>query len=88
LSRYFLDEKDIQWVSPLAEKKYIEYRDSEFLERVGLGQLAPRLQEFWLQRGPCWDVLAQIEGGCLLVEAKSHMPEIYGGDPGRETIIT
>ena len=42
----------------------------------------PRLQEFWPQRGPCWDALARIEGGCLLIEAKSHVPEIYSGGCG------
>ena len=82
LSRYDLDEKDIRWVSPLAAEKYIEYRDSEFVERVGLGYLVGLLQEFWPQRGPCWDALARIEGGCVLIEAKSHVPEIYGGGCG------
>jgi hypothetical protein len=78
LSQYGLREKTIHWVSPLAADAYSEYRDSEFLERVGLGLLAPRLQVFWPQNGPCWDALARIEGGCILVEAKSHVPEIYG----------
>jgi len=82
LSRYELDENDIQWVSPLEVDKYTEYRDSEFLDRVGLGHLAPRLQEFWPQRRPCWDALSRIKGGCLLVEAKSHVQEIYGGGCG------
>ncbi|MGA7796113.1 MAG: hypothetical protein WCA19_24025 [Candidatus Acidiferrales bacterium] len=82
LSRYNLDENDIQWVSPLSEHKFAEYRDSEFLERVRLGHLAPRLREFWPQRGPCWDALARIQGGCALIEAKSHVQEIYGGGCG------
>jgi len=82
LSRYGLDEKSIHWVSPLAEDKYSEYHDSEFLERVGLGVLAPRLREFWPRGGPCWDALARTEGGCVLVEAKSHVKEIYGGGCG------
>jgi hypothetical protein len=82
LSRYELDEKDIHWMSPLAADTYSEYQDSEFLERVGLGVLAPRLREFWPQRGPCWDALARTEGGCLLIEAKSHVKEIYGGGCG------
>jgi hypothetical protein len=69
-------------VSPLAADTYSEYRDSEFLERVGLGLLAPRLLEFWPQGGPCWDALARIEGGCLLIEAKRHVKEIYGGGCG------
>ena len=75
---YGLDVKNIEWVSPLAAESYLEYRDSKFLERVGLGSLAPQLQEFWPQGGPCWDALARIEGGCVLVEAKSHVSEIYG----------
>ena len=78
LSRGDLDEKAIDWVSPLAADTYSEYRDSEFLERIGLGLLAPRLLEFWPRGGPCWDALARIEGGCLLIEAKSHVSEIYG----------
>jgi len=82
LSRYDLDEKGIHWVSPLAADTYSEYQDSEFLERVGLGLLAPRLLEFWPQGGPCWDALARIEGGCLLIEAKRHVKEIYGGGCG------
>jgi hypothetical protein len=82
LSRYDLHDNDIHWVSPLATDKYLEYRDSEFVERVRLGHLAPQLQEFWPQRGPCWDALARIQGGCLLVEAKSHVPEIYGDGCG------
>jgi hypothetical protein len=82
LSRYELDEKGIQWVSPLAADTYSEYQDSGFLERVGLGSLSPRLREFWPRSGPCWDALARIEGGCLLIEAKSHVLEIYGGGCG------
>src|SRR5579863_7279000 len=77
LSSY--DVRDIHWVSPLAADTFSEYRDSEFLERVGLGLLKSRLLEFWPKRGPCWDALAQIENGCLLIEAKSHVQEIYSG---------
>lgn len=82
LAQYKLDQKEIQWVSPLAADMYSEYRDSEFLERIGYRHLAPALQKFWPRNGPCWDALARIEDGCLLVEAKSHVPEIYGGGCG------
>lgn len=82
LSQYNLDGKEIQWVSPLAADNYSEYRDSEFLERVGYEHLASPLGEFWPQNGPCWDALARVEDGCMLVEAKSHVPEIYGGGCG------
>jgi hypothetical protein len=88
LSQYSLDEKRIGWMSPLAADTYSEYQDSEFLERVGFGRLAPRLQEFWPQRGPCWDALARIEHGCLLIEAKSHVPEIYGGGCGAVSLTS
>jgi hypothetical protein len=66
-------------VSPLAADNYSEYRDKEFLEVIGAGHLVPKLREFWPPGGPCWDALARLEaGGCILVEAKSHVPEIYG----------
>lgn len=71
LSQYDFDEKEIQWVSPL------EYRDSEFLERVGLARFTTQLRKFWPRNGPCWDALAGIKDGCLLLEAKSHVSEIY-----------
>jgi hypothetical protein len=77
-SQYGMNEAAIRWVSPLKEDVYSEYRDSEFLERVGYGHLAPALRKFWPRNGPCWDALARIEGGCLLIEAKSHVTEIYG----------
>ena len=82
LARYGVHEKSLHWVSPLAADSYSEYQDVEFLGRVGLGGFAPQLLHFWPRGGPCWDALAQFEGGCLLVEAKSHVPEIYGGGCG------
>jgi len=78
LSPYDLDEKTIHWVSPLAADEYSKYRDSEFLGRVGFVHLTPQLLEFWPRGGPFWDGLARIKGGCILVEAKSHVKEIYG----------
>jgi hypothetical protein len=66
----------LQWVSPLAENLYREYQDAEFLQRLGLSNLAPALREFWPEGGPCWDALARVTGcsaeGVVLVEAKSH----------------
>lgn len=48
LSQYSLNENDIHWVSPLEADSYSEYRDSEFLERVGRYSI-PRT--FW-EGGP------------------------------------
>ena len=70
---------DIEWVSPLERKRYAEYRDADFLFAVGLTKYSNQLRAFWPRRGPCWDALARYRDGCILVEAKSHVAEIYGG---------
>ena len=76
----------LRWVSPLEKDGFIEYKDVDFLRAVGLEHLAPKLKEFWPFRGPNWDAPAAVEiekspddRGVLLVEAKSHPNEIYGG---------
>lgn len=75
----------IRWVSPLAQDGYREYRDAEFLERLGLGSYARDLSDFWPSMGPSWDALGiisdsmgRMEPGVILLEAKSHIAEIYG----------
>lgn len=75
----------IRWVSPLAKDDYAEYRDADFLWAVGLGNFVSELANFWPSGGPSWDALAtisdsdgRIHPGVILVEAKSHIPEIYG----------
>jgi hypothetical protein len=69
-------------VSPLRGDGYTEYRDADFLRALGLGHLVSKLLGFWPLGGPCWDALARIESSqsnaFLLVEAKSHVSEIYG----------
>jgi len=71
---------ELNWVSPLEEDHFNEYRDGEFLEKLGLGSHEARLKQFWPLRGPCWDALAIVEGidphGVVLVEAKSHASEM------------
>ncbi|SHK16919.1 hypothetical protein SAMN02745216_03007 [Desulfatibacillum alkenivorans DSM 16219] len=73
------------WVSPLEKDNFAEYQDRAFLEALGIGHYWDRLQSFWPRRGPVWDALARIENqvtdqveGVVLVEAKSHIDEIYG----------
>lgn len=75
----------IQWVSPLAEDDFVEYRDADFLRAVGLEEAIPDLKQFWPSSGPSWDALGRVSDangrirpGALLVEAKSHLAEIYG----------
>ena len=76
----------LRWVSPLEEEKFAEYQDLAFLKAVGLEHCYEALKGFWPQRGPVWDALASVQfgtesevRGVVLVEAKSHPPEIYGG---------
>jgi hypothetical protein len=69
--------RSIEWRSPLAVDEYAEYRDEEFLSRLGVGHLAGALREFWPSRGPQWDALGITDtGSLLLVEAKSHVAEM------------
>jgi hypothetical protein len=72
-----------EWVSPLASRNYTEYQDKHFLRAIGFPQLSDKLSDFWPSGGPVWDALATIEGkngsqGVLLLEAKSHIPELSG----------
>jgi len=53
LTQHDLDQRAIQWVSPLKENTYSEYRDSEFLEWLGLRPLVTALGKFWPRNGPC-----------------------------------
>ncbi len=69
--------RTITWSSPLADHQYAEYRDTEFLERIGADHLTSSLEKFWPNRGPQWDALATCdEGSVLLVEAKAHVGEL------------
>src|SRR6185437_4504553 len=71
-----------RWVSPHESDGYREYKDREFLTATGPCHSQNHLSEFWPNGGPRWDALASVEsggGGVLLVEAKSHIPEMYAG---------
>lgn len=73
-----LPESDlISWISPLAADGYREYRDHEFLTRLGAELPARSLESFWPARGPVWDGLAcSTPRDLILVEAKAHVAEI------------
>jgi hypothetical protein len=87
----------IEWVSPLKREGYAEYRDGDFLRILGIQQYESELLTFWPKGGPCWDALARVwfsDGhcGCVLVEAKSHVDEIYcsgcrASDGSRQQIL-
>jgi hypothetical protein len=67
----------LEWLSPLADDDYSEYRDGAFLERLGVDLARRTLASFWPSGGPCWDGLARTASGeCVLVEAKAHVAEM------------
>jgi len=67
----------IQWRSPLASDEYAEYRDSSFLDLLGVDLPRRSLSSFWPAHGPQWDALGRAGSGELvLVEAKAHVGEI------------
>ena len=73
----------IDWKSPLKGDKYAEYRDEEFLEKLGiLSEVKFPLKDFWPNNGPQWDALGVCgnekdeEREVILVEAKANIPEI------------
>ncbi len=73
---------EITWVSPLKDNFYQEYRDEEALNALGLQHCNADLLKFWPSRGPVWDALGKIIIGqdthYFLIEAKSHIHEVYG----------
>jgi hypothetical protein len=75
-----LKGRELRWVAPLEETGFAEPRDRAFLKAIGCEHLKTSLASFWPVRGPVWDALAVTgDGAVVLVEAKSHPKEIYGG---------
>jgi hypothetical protein len=71
-----INPSEIEWVSPLEEDEYAEYRDNGFLKRLGINTLKLPLSEFWPTRGPQWDALGRgNDREVFLVEAKANIPE-------------
>ncbi len=71
------NNEKIEWLSPLKTDGYAEYRDEDFLKRLGVKLERVPLSEFWPRGGPQWDALGKSSSGKLfLVEAKSHISEL------------
>ena len=67
----------VNWCSPLRADAWAEYRDSTFLEKIGLAHLSEDLKQFWPKRGPQWDALGYADSGrVFLIEAKAHGQEM------------
>src|SRR5712691_3341557 len=70
-------ETAIEWKSPRSDDEYAEYRDEEFLTKLGVQLAQYPLLRFWPARGPQWDALATVGAdGLLIVEAKANIPEV------------
>lgn len=72
-----LANQQIIWTSPIEQDDFAEYRDNDFLLKVGLEPSEIKLVDFWPSKGPQWDALAKTTNGhVILVEAKANIPEI------------
>lgn len=71
------DDAQIEWLSPLKDDDYAEYRDSAFIERLGIDLHKYNLSDFWPRGGPQWDGLGRTpDGSVFLIEAKAHISEV------------
>ena len=79
-------DEAIEWVSPLADDQYAEYRDASFLRRLGVELRRRPLREFWPRFGPQWDALGRTsKGSVFLVEAKANIPEFVSDASGAKS---
>jgi len=79
------DPEEIEWVSPLRDDEYAEYRDGAFLKQLCITLRKTPLKEFWPRWGPQWDALGRTSSGkVILVEAKAHVEELLS-QPARAT---
>ncbi len=80
-----LKNTDIEWLSPLANDDYSEYRDDDFINLLDLNLTVP-LSNFWPARGPQWDAIGKSKNGeVFLIEAKANIPEIVSSPTGAKT---
>jgi hypothetical protein len=78
----------VRWLSPLKDDNYAEYRDREFIARLGIALERIPLASFWPGFGPAWDALAKTDrGDLILVEAKAHISEMVS-DPSRASKLS
>ena len=85
-------DDEIVWVSPLQDDDYAEYRDQDFLDRLGIDLPNKKLRDFWPNLGPQWDALARTRcGRIILLEAKANVPEVVspatGASPSSRELI-
>jgi hypothetical protein len=77
ISKVIGKQINIDWRSPLQSDDYAEYRDGDFLRRLGiLNKIKYSLSDFWPNNGPQWDALGVSDDEIILVEAKANIPEM------------
>lgn len=69
-------ESRIDWLSPLARDGYREYKDDDFVSKLGIALSKRPLSEFWPAGGPRWDGLGMAGQEYLFIEAKAHIAEL------------
>ena len=86
ISKVVGKQMKIDWKSPLKADDYAEYRDEDFLEKLGiLNKMKYPLSNFWPNNGPQWDALGVSEDEIILVEAKANIPEMVSPGTKAET---
>lgn len=83
ISKVIGKQMKIDWRSPLQTDEYAEYRDEDFLRRLGrLNKIDYSLSDFWPSNGPQWDALGVSGDEIILVEAKANIPEMVSPGTG------
>ena len=83
ISKVIKKQININWKSPLQSDDYAEYRDEDFLRRLGiLNKIKYSLSNFWPNNGPQWDALGVSNDEIILVEAKANIPEMVSSGTG------
>jgi len=83
ISKVIRKQMNIDWKSPQKIDKYAEYRDEDFLRRLGiLNKIKYSLNDFWPNNGPQWDALGISDDEIILVEAKANISEMVS--PGTD----
>jgi hypothetical protein len=83
ISKLIGKKMKINWRSPLQSDDYAEYRDEDFLIKLGiLNKMIFPLSNFWPNNGPQWDALGISDDEIILVEAKANIPEMISSGTG------
>lgn len=82
ISKVIGKQMKIDWKSPLRSDDYAEYRDEDFLKKLGIFKIKYPLSNFWPNNGPQWDALGVSDDEIILVEAKANIPEMVSSGTG------